>query len=80
MPHINAGINVVEGRAAFAILHLAQAIQDVCYYCPDGVAPATIRALHKAFRVLAPIALFYHEDHGLVWNPPDTRFKPKGKS
>jgi hypothetical protein len=80
LSHISDGITASEGKAAFAILHLAASLQDAAYYCPDGIALATIRALHKAYRVLKPIALYYHQDHGLLWDPPDTRFKPKGKS
>jgi hypothetical protein len=60
---------------------LAEDIQTLCYQQEaQGIAPATVKALHKAYRVLKPIVEFYLGDNSpLHWSAPDGKFKPKEK-
>lgn len=78
---LNPGIEQRECEAAVALQGLAKFIQDVCYYKDAaGIPPATVKALHRAYRVLKRITEFYFGDNsGLLWNAPDTKFQPKTK-
>ena len=69
-----------ERTTALLIERLAEAIQQACYYSEEPIAPATAKSLHKAYRVLKPVVVFYRSEgeHALCWDPPDYRFRPKG--
>jgi hypothetical protein len=81
MSRISEGLNPPEGKAAAALLKLAEALQDCCYYSEQPIPEETRRAMHKAYRVLKPSVITYYGagNHPLCWDPPDTRFKPKEK-
>jgi hypothetical protein len=78
---ITEAIEPTEALAADAVKALAEDIQTLCYYQEtQGVASATIKQLHKAYRVLQPIVEFYVGDESpLIWSAPDWKFKPKEK-
>lgn len=77
MHRLALGPEVPERYAARAISELAESIQDTCYYLDKpGLPPATLKALHRVYRVLKPyLAWFYGDDIRLVWNAPDGRFQ-----
>ena len=76
---IAKAIEPQERTTALLIERLAEAIQQACYYSEYPLAPATAKALHKAYRVLKPAVVFYRGEgeHALCWDPPDYRFRPK---
>lgn len=73
MSRMSDGIQKDEREAADAVLELADLIQDCCHYCDgDGLAPGTIRELHKCYRAILPIVTFYHgSDTVLIDDPPN---------
>jgi hypothetical protein len=82
MPRIDEAIEpTVEGAAASAVTALAEDIEQLCYRQEaQGIPAATVKALHKAYRVLKPIVEYYHgDDSPLVWAAPDWRFKKEQK-
>jgi len=81
LPRIEDGIQVSEGLASKAISDLAEEIQELCYmHESQGIPPATVKALHKAYRVLKPVAQFYLGDNSpLHWDAPDYRFRKGGQ-
>jgi len=71
-----------EASAARAVLSLAEEIQELCHnQDTQDIPPATVKALHRAYRVVRPITDFYFgaENTVLCWNPPNNRFQ-KGNS
>jgi hypothetical protein len=79
MRRIDDSIEKAERTAAEAINKFASHLEDSCYLCPAAL-PATQKAVLRAFRVARQVLIFYHgDDHGLVYEPPDFRFKPKRK-
>jgi len=70
---------ILEKKAALAVSETAEEIQQLCYYLECyGVPPATVRALHKAYRVFKDAVDFYGGDNPLVWTAPEFKFRPKG--
>jgi hypothetical protein len=69
-----------ECSAANAVRTLAESVEELCYGLDAlDTPPDTVRALHRAQRVLKPVTEFYFGDESpLVWSPPDYKFKPKG--
>jgi hypothetical protein len=69
-------VETSEHRAAESVCDLAENIETLCYALDcQGIPDATVRALHKAFRVLRPITEFYFgDDTPLCWHPPTGRF------
>ena len=65
-----------ECAAANAIRALAEGIERLCYAMDaQGIPPDTVKALHRAQRVLKPIVEFYFGGESpLVWSPPDYKF------
>ncbi len=81
MPRLETpGIEPREGQAAGAISELAADIERLVYHqSAQGIAPVTVHELNRCFRVLRRACVFYQgSDHGLVWEPPDGKFKKKG--
>jgi hypothetical protein len=78
---LDLAVTTEEKRAAFYLVRLATAVQDAGYYetTSETVTPECRKALEKAYRVLRPACEFYTEDHGLVWEPGDGKFKKKVK-
>jgi hypothetical protein len=68
-----------EKRAANYVMRLTVAVQDVGYYGSEYNPPETQKQLEKAFRVLQPAVVYYH-DEPLCWTPSAGKFKPKRKS
>jgi hypothetical protein len=81
MSRLDLGVEPAEREAAAAISKLAESIEEVCYHLDaQDVPPATIKALHRAQRILKPATEFYFGDESpLVWEPPDYKFKKVGK-
>jgi len=80
VPRLTDGINVLEHRAAVALLKVAEAIEQACYYSEQPIPDVTRRALHKTYRVLKPTAAVYYGDNlPLVWDAPDFKFRKKGQ-
>ncbi len=79
MSRLTDAIAPVEAQAAGAVKTLAEDIQTLCYYQEaQGVVAATVKAAHKAYRVLKPVVEFYlGDDSPLIWDAPDWKFKPK---
>lgn len=71
--------DIPERHAAWAISELAESIQDVCYYAEKpGLPTATLKSLHRCYRVLKPFVVwFYGDDNRLTFDPPNGRFQPK---
>jgi len=83
MPRIAEGIESDERDCAQAIRDILEGIEDCCYYSDgDGLSQETLRELHRAFRALKPVALYYwaEDDLSLIWAPPDSRFKAKERN
>jgi hypothetical protein len=82
MPRIEAEIEAREARAATAISELAESIQDLAYYCQfRDVWHATQKEVLRAYRVLSGATAFYFgDDSPLIYEAPDTRFRPKEKT
>jgi hypothetical protein len=79
MSRLSDGVNGTEHQAAIALLKLAEAIQEVCYYSEQTVPAATRREFHRIYRILKPVAISYcGENHPLIWDAPDYRFQKKG--
>jgi hypothetical protein len=56
MARLEDGIQVQEGLASKAISGLAEEIQELCYMLDaQNVPPATVKVLHRAYRVLKPV-------------------------
>jgi len=83
MPRVAEGIESDERDCAQAIRDILESIEDCCYFADgDGLSQETLSALHKTFRSLKAVALFYYteDDLGLVWEPPTHRFKAKERN
>ena len=80
MARTEQNIEPAEAAAAVAIGKLAEACQDAAYYHEFQGVPITIqKAILRAYRVLKQATIFYRgDDHGLVYDVPDHKFKPKG--
>jgi hypothetical protein len=80
MPRIEEAIEMEEARAATLTCELAESIEELCYPDAQTVPAVTVRELHRAYRVLQKVTVFYFgENAPLVWTPPDGRFKAKEK-
>jgi hypothetical protein len=80
MSRIDQQIGPYESIAAKRITELGEEIQELVYYLDaQGVPPATVRALHKAYRVVKATTIFYSGDnHPLIWDPPEFHFQKRG--
>jgi hypothetical protein len=74
-------VETSEHRAAESVCDLAENVETLCHAMDgQGIPETTIRALHKAFRVLRPVTEFYFgEDTPLIWSPPTGRFEKETK-
>ena len=80
MPRLAIGIEGRESDAAKAIEALAVDLQDLLYYGEGQlIERATVRELNRCYRVMRRAVIFYREDHTLVYEAPDSRFKSKEK-
>jgi hypothetical protein len=71
-------VNVLEAQAARALLKVAETIEEACYYSEQAIPPGTVRAMHRAYRILKPVAKIYYGDNlPLCWDPPSYRFQKK---
>jgi hypothetical protein len=71
-----------EVIAANSALALAGDIETLCYNLDSqGIPPATVKVLHRAYRVLKPICdMYFGEDCPLLWEAPSYKFQPKAKA
>jgi hypothetical protein len=72
-------VETSEHRAAESACDLSEYIETLCYSLDcQGIPEGTVRALHKAYRVLKPITEFYFgDDSPLIWDAPTGRFAKK---
>jgi hypothetical protein len=71
---------IPELKAAGAVDALASDIEDLLLYQEaEGIDAETVRELNRVFRVLRKAAIFYHGEgeHGLIYEAPDFKFRPK---
>ena len=78
---IDDATNLNELSAAHQLLRLASSVEDSGYYGEDQHPPAVQKQLEKAWRILQPAIVYYH-DETLCWTPAaaDTRFQKRSKS
>jgi hypothetical protein len=80
MSRLAMGVEDSELDAAKAIEALAVDLQDLLYYGEGQlIERATVRELNRCYRVMRRAVIFYREDHTLVYEAPDSRFKSKEK-
>ena len=76
---LDQGIEVPEKRAAAEVYALADALQDALYYSDETHPPETVKVLNRAWRVMKSATIYYRgEEHGLFYEAPSFKFKPKG--
>lgn len=81
MSRLDQQCGPLENIAAARVKELAEEIQELIYYGDgQGIPPVTVCALQKAYRVVKGATIFYRgDDHPLVWEPPDFKFRPRTK-
>jgi hypothetical protein len=76
MTRLSEGVDKDERNAAVLLAQLASAVEDATYYNEHPQLPETTRVLNKAFRVFKDVVTFYvGPDNGLVYTPPDGKFR-----